>query len=253
MSKMKPLIAYIEEARETVGKLPFTRQQFRFFLKAVADYEDEDPVYVAIENAVTRQYGEKAWRGFLGWCEGSHYDSNPDDLYDILINLPKDRIARILGAGSYGAAVEMTNGKVCKLYHKNTPMEPQDRKFFAYCMKTKSNVFPVVYKFGENYVVMEKLKMNTPKCKLYDEYFRIGTKKVFGGKTIEDLAKQSIKKDKKVESTIAGLDAEAKEIFDWAVEALTRLKEAVGWDSFSDIRLPNIGERGDGSIIWFDI
>lgn len=251
---MKPLITYIEEAREIVGKLPFTKQQFRFFLKAVADYEDEDPVYLAVQNTITRQYGEKVWRGLLGWCEGSHYKSDPDELYDILINLPKDRLARILGAGSYGAAVEMTNGKVCKIFHKNTPMEPQDRKFYQYCLNNKSNVFPVVYKLGENYVVMEKLKMDTPKCKKWNKYIGMNGIKIPGvNMDMEELAKQCIAGDKKAQAAAKALPADIKEILDWCVDALTRLKKAVGWDSFSDLRLANIGERSDGSIIWFDI
>lgn len=36
-------------------------------------------------------------------------------------------------------------------------------------------------------------------------------------------------------------------------DALTHLEDVVGWDSFSDMRLANIGERNDGAIIWFDI
>lgn len=94
-----------------------------------------------IEDAVTKAYGEKVWRGFVGWCEGIQYGSEAEDMYRILQNMPKNRISRVLGADSYGAAID----------------------------------------------------------------------------------------------------------------ALTHLEDAVGWDSFSDMRLANIGERNDGAIIWFDI
>lgn len=252
MNIFKSLSDFLLEARETIDKLPITKQQFQDFIKAVDDFDDGSDAWKSVEEIVTKTCGEKVWRGFLSWCEGTQYGSNPDDMYMILQNLPKDRLQKVLGAGSYGAAVEMTNGMVCKLYHKNREMERVDRDFFEYCMKNKTNVFPVVYRLGVNYVVMEKLKMDTPKCKLYDKYLGFNSQKI-NGMTIEQIAKQVIKKDKKVDKVVAGLDKEQKEILDWAVDALTRLEDAVGFDSFSDLRLANIGERGDGSIIWFDI
>lgn len=189
----------------------------------------------------------------MGWCEGTQYGSNSDDMYMILQNMPKTRLQKVLGAGSYGAAVELANGMVCKIYHKNREMERTDRAFFEYCMKHKTNVFPTVHKLGTNYVVMEKLKMETPKCRLYDKYLGFNGLKIDGKMTIEQIAKQVIKKDKKIDVIVAELNSEEKEILDWAIDALTRLEEAVGFDSFSDMRLANIGERNDGAIIWFDI
>ena len=253
MNISKSLSDFLMEARETVGKLPFTLQQFRDFIKAVDDFDDESEAWKTIEAIVTNTYGEKVWRGFMGWCEGTQYGSNPDDMYMILQNLPKARLQKVLGAGSYGAAIELANGMVCKIFHKNREMERTDRAFFEYCMKHKTNVFPVVHKLGPNYVVMEKLQMDTPKCKLYDKYLGFNGLKVDGKMTLEQIAKQVIKKDKKIDKVVAGLDAEAKEILDWAIEALIHLEKAVGFDSFSDMRLANIGERGDGAIIWFDI
>lgn len=249
---MKPLITYIKEARETVGKLPFTLDQFRVFLTKLEDFDDGTPEWKTIEDAVTKAYGEKVWRGFVGWCEGTQYGSEAEDMYRILQNMPKNRISRVLGAGSYGAAIELSNGLVCKLFHKNRDMEPTDREFFEYCMTHETNVFPTVHKLGAKYVIMDKLKMNTPKCKLWDKYLGFNGVKVEGA-TIEQIAKLVIRKDKKVGEIVSKLDKEQKEILDWAIDALTHLENAVGWDSFSDMRLANIGERNDGAIIWFDI
>lgn len=249
---MKPLLTYIEEARETIGKLPFTLDQFRKFLAVLADFEDDSEDWKVIEDAVRSAYGENVWRGFMGWCEGTQYKTEAKDMYEILKNMPKDRIERVLGAGSYGAAVMLANGKVCKIFHKNRDMERTDRKFFEYCMTHKTNVFPTIHKLGKKFVVMDKLAMNTPKCKMYDSYLKVGGKK-FNGMDIEQIAKQVIKKNNDINKVVAGLDAEAKEVLDWSIEALTRLEEAVGFDSFSDMRLSNIGERKDGAIIWFDI
>lgn len=249
---MKSLLTYLEEARETVGKLPFTLDQFKKFLVALENFEDDTEAWQTVEKAVTNTYGEKVWRGFMGWCEGTQYKTEAEDMYRILQNMPKNRIERILGAGSYGAAVELSNGKVCKIFHKNRDMEKTDREFFEYCMTHKTNVFPTVHKLGKKFVIMDKLAMNTPKCKKYDQYLKVNGKK-FNGMDIEQIAKQVIEKDKKIDKVIAKLDDEAKEVLDWSVDALTHLKAAVGWDSFSDMRLANIGERKDGAIIWFDI
>lgn len=247
---MKSLFDFISEARETVGKLPFSLDDFKQFLAAVADYDDESAIYKQFEEIVTSTYGKKVWNGFKGWCEGSQYNSEASDLYDILCKLPKNRLERILGAGSFGAAVELSNGMVCKVYHKNTPMEKTERKFFEYCAKhgtEKGCPFPRVIRLGSNFVVMEKLKTDTAKCKMYDKYLGFNGEDV-DGKTVEQHAKDYIKN--KVQPN---LDGDAKECFEWAVSALTHLKKAVGWDAFSDMRLANIGERADGTIVWFDI
>jgi len=250
---MKPLAQYIEEARMKVGELPFTRDEFTEFLIAVEDYDEDADIYKEVQHRVESKYGHKAWRGFLGWCEGTQNNSDSDWMYDILSNMPADRISKVLGAGSYGAAVELSNGLVCKIFHKNTPMEPQDRKFFEYCMKHKTDCFPTIKKLGTNFVVMDKLKMETSKCKMYDEYLGFSAKKVINKLTVHDIAKMVIHHDKNAGDLVAQLNKDAKECLDWAVDALTHLKKAVGWDSFSDLRLPNIGERSDGAIIWFDI
>lgn len=250
---MKPLIDYILEARETIGKLPFTRQQFKDFVQAVDDFDDDSDIWKEIESMVTSTYGEKVWNGFKGWVEGTQYGSDVDAMYDILCNLPKNRLEKILGAGSYGAAIELSNGLVCKIFHKNTPMEKSDRKFFEYCMKNKTNVFPNVRKLGSNFVVMDKLKTNTPKCRLYDKYLGFSAIKVADGYTMNDLVMGVFKGDKKLIKIADKLQGEEKEILNWGVEALTHLKAAVGYTEFSDLRLVNLGERADGAIIWFDI
>lgn len=252
--QMKTLFESILEARELIGTLPFTRQQFKDFIAAVDDCDDDSEAWQAVERAVKDSYGQKTWNGFKGWCEGTQYGSDPDEMYDILCKMPKNRLDKILGAGSYGAAIELADGRVCKLFHKNTPMEKADRKFYEYCMKHDTSVFPKIYKLGGSFVIMEKLKMNTPKCKLWDKYLGFNAKPIPGTKyTLDEIAKQSIKGNTEPAAAVRELGEDVLEILGWAVDALTHLKEAVGWDSFSDMKLANIGERADGSIIWFDI
>jgi hypothetical protein len=259
---MKSLYDYINEARELLGALPFTREQFKEYLIAASDYDDESEIWQFMERTITDTYGEKAWSGFKGWCEGNAYGSDADELYNILTKLPKNRIARVLGAGSFGAAIEIGDNKVCKLFHKNTPMEPRDIKFYKYCEGRKSDVFPRVFKLGSNFVVMEKINMNTDKCKLYNSYLGMSPKVKFDGICMEKLLKgmrnPSIitKRDfQKYTKLVNAFTAEQKEIYNWGWAILDGLKEAIGSDdSLLDLRLANIGERvGSGEIIFFDI
>lgn len=267
---MKPLLTYIEEARETVGKLPFTQEEFDAFLVAASDYDDDSEAYQKIEHAVCDMYGEKVWLGFRGWCEGTRYNSDSKDMYNILCNMPKNRIEKILGAGSFGAAVELSNGMVCKIYHKNTPMEQHERIFFEHCMKHTSDVFPKVYKLGTNYVVMEKLNVATKKCELYSaiiDPWKAADRAILKDKmvaanipvkagplfTFIDWAKG----DKKVANLpdfIRTLDGDAREVADWAMRCVTELKEmGIVNKNVGDMKPANLGERKDGSIIWFDL
>ena len=267
---MKNLLAYIEEARETIGKLPFTLDDFEAFLVANDDADDESEAFQKVEQAVRDAYGEKVWRGFCGWCEGTHYQTDAKVMYDILSNMPKNRLEKILGAGSFGAAIELSNGAVCKIFHKNTPMEAHDRTFYEWCMKHSSNVFPKVYKLGKNYVVMEKLDVATEKCKVYSTI--IDPWKAADRAILKDkMATANIpvksgplfafidwaKGDKKVANLpdfVKTLDGSALEVANWAMQCVTELKEmGIVNKNIGDMKPANLGERKDGSIIWFDL
>lgn len=166
---MIPLFKYITEARERLNQLPFGLEQFSRFVTACSDYDEKDPDYLSIKKLVTKEYDERAWKGLIGWIEGTCWESEPKELYNILCWLPKDRISRVLGAGSNGSVIDMGD-KVCKLFHKNTPMTADDRKFYEYCLTHNCKQFPVVHKLGKHYVIMEKLQTNTTRCKEYDEW-----------------------------------------------------------------------------------
>ena len=241
----------ILEARARVQELPFTREEFKRYCPDGWDCEDE--FIKEIDDRIKAKFGEKAWRTFNGWVEGNWYGADLDVLYDILLNVPMSRLDKLLGAGSYGIVIDCGD-RVIKWFHKNTPLCGEDERFYNWCLEhPKSKVFPVVYKTGENYVVMEKLKTWTPKCKLYDKYLGFSADKIdVNGKPmkLEDIiydpsipgALDAVKKDRKV-----------YEIYKWGVTAIKYLKEATGFSEFSDLRLANIGERNNGEVVWFDI
>ena len=245
---MKPLYQFIIENR--VGSLPFTREEFKRYCPEGWDSENE--FIKEIDDRIKKQYGYNVWKTFNGWVEGSWYGSDLDVLYDILCNVPLKRLDKMLGAGSNGLVIDCGD-KVIKWFHKNTPPKGEDERFYNWCLEhPDSGVFPVVYKVGENYAVMEKLETRTTKCKKYDKYLGFNGKKIEIDGVNKPLDYWLYKNDPKIEE-ILKKDAEVWEIYCWGRKALKYLKEIAGFDKFSDLRLANIGERKNGDIVWFDI
>lgn len=269
---MKPLLTYIEEARETIGKLPFTLDEFELYLHAADECEEESDEYLKVQNAIIDNYGERVWLGFRGWCEGTMYKSDTKDLYEILKNIPKNRLSHILGAGSFGSAIEMSNGYVCKLFHKNTPMTDQDIRFYKWCLSHDSKFFPKVKKLGKNFVIMEKLDVGTKKCqnfaKIIDDW---NVNNPISKKYID--AKLPDAKNGPLFCTINVLKSPVKSIEENLVKAISEIEDKnyrwhAQWTydaccelrdmgiiggNIGDMKPANIGERKDGAIIWFDI
>lgn len=245
---MKPLHLYIIENR--VETLPFTREEFKRYCPD--SWDDDNEFVKEIDERVRKQYGYNAWKTFNGWVEGSQYGSDLDVLYDILCNVPLKRLDKMLGAGSNGIVIDCGD-RIIKWFHKNTPMTDEDDSFYEYCIEhPKSRVFPVVYKLGKNYVVMEKLQTGTPRCKLFDRYLGYNGTKVEVNGVKDSLDNWIYKNDPEVEKVLKK-DFKIWTIYEWGKEALRCLKEATGWDAFSDLRLANLGERKNGEIVWFDI
>lgn len=259
---MKDLYSFILEARTKIGEPPFTKEDFKEYIEhcyVKGDPWDKDTDF-AIARKTIEKYNEKVWLTLRGWIEGNWYQADMDEMYELISNMPMDRIDRCLGAGSNGAVIDMGD-RVCKIFHKNTPMKKDDRRFYEYCMKhPNTKVFPVVYKLGKTFVIMEKLETETQKCVVYDSWlgycpdnrvdFLVKGKKG----TIEDCVKYYGKYKKEIDKAIKKLPPIGQEIFDWAVDAMHHLNKVIpGIESFLDLRLANIGERKNGEIVWFDI
>ena len=245
---MISLYQYIVENR--VETLPFSREEFKRYCPN--SWDDSDEFVKEIDDRIKDKYGKNVWKTFNGWVEGSWYDSDLDVLYDILCNVPLKRLDKMLGAGSNGIIIDCGD-RIIKWFHKNTPLKGEDKKFYEWCLNhPRSKVFPVIYKIGENFVVMEKLKIGTPRCKFYDEYLGFDGKKIDINGDKHPLDYWIYKNDPKVEK-ILKKDFKVWEVYNWGKKALKYLEEATGFDKFSDLRLANIGERKNGEIVWFDI
>ena len=250
---MKTLSEYINENRLRVGTLPFTFEQFERFVKeCILDNEFDDTlIWDEMKDLIIKKYNEKTWEMFKGWCEsvyefhnGRNSKISLKQFYDELSLIPLDRVMRGLGAGSNGVVWEVSKDKVIKLFY-NDHIKQQDKIFLEYCLNHQTKVFPEIYKIGDNWVMMEKLKTFTPKLKKWFEY--IDDKK-FEGKTIYDWTIE-----KNVDESI--FDDFGKDVYKWCKMCQEEFKHInspyVTWPG--DLFLKNCGERNNGDIVFFDI
>ena len=248
---MKTLADYICE-RLYVGELPFTYEEFEVFInKCIIDFDDEGPEWVNMKTVVTNAYGVTGWNMFKGWCEsvlGYHHGRNSritlKQFYDELKRIPLDRISRGLGAGSNGVVWAINDKQIIKFFYGDH-IKDCDKPFIEWCSTHESKVFPKVYKYGENWCIMEKLACGTPKIKKWFEYLE---DKKFEGKTIYDWVSE-----KNCDESI--FDSFGKEVYRWCKTIQSEMKSmnsrSISWPG--DLFQKNCGERPNGDIVFFDI
>lgn len=252
MKDMKDIKDFLFE-RNYIGDLPFTFEDLCDFIRNI--WDDESESYIKMQQCITDNYGERAWSGFHGWIE-SKSNIDPMSLYIKLQKFPADRLPRILGSGSYGSVFTIGNDKIIKWF--NLPPEKNDIIFYKYCLNNKSKYFPKIYKYNDKYCIMEKLKDNTQKCKLYsktiNKYFKINGKNT----SIWDIVNQIMKGEKitkkdqiEIDKYIKNLSSDDKVIYEWFYNAMQEARDN-GFIAV-DMKSSNIGERSDGDIVWFDI
>ena len=246
---MKPLYIYIEEDRERIGELPFTREEWAEFCEAIFDggYDDSQ-MYTILQKRLMKKYGKtEGWKYFkllIGYVEGYYYGSTADKLYDDIQHIPLKRLESMLGAGSYGTALDLGNDRVLKWFHTNTLTERDHKltmRFFNWCLKNNHPYFPKVYKVTEKYVVMEKLSME-PKKKI--EKYNSFIKNVVSYRDVINFIKGTAEKPKFHHSY--------KECWDWHVSVC---KAMMSMDIAypSDLHTGNLGIRpSTGEVVYFD-
>lgn len=249
---MKQLKYYINENRVTVGKLPFTYEFFEKFMLDVQDEGnlDESVYYSQMEEKITSKYGYGVWRMFWGWSD-SYYELKNNgvtirEMYDGLSKININIIKRGVGGGSSGMVIKLNEKWVMKIFF-NHMMTEQDMIFAKYCYKKKSDIFPYISKIGKNWYVMEKLATNTKKTKLYSDTMD----KSFGKERFWKL----IYDHRSIEDMGIDMNKDELQIADWSFKVKNEMKKmhcpSIGWPG--DLRENNLGERVDGTIIFFDI
>lgn len=155
-------------------------------------------------------------------------------MLDRISKMPANKLENLLGVGEEGIVVEL-HDKVVKCFFGDKV--PSDKiNFYKACKTGKYDVLPKVIRIGKGYVIMEKLKMYTPKC---DEYQYIIDKvywDVYDGKyKLEDYTEQE------------------QEVILWMEEVRKMLSETTEFNGFGDLDEKNFGENQVGKIVYFDV
>lgn len=250
---MKSLYIYLSEARNVIGILPFSLDEFEEFItKAIIDNEyNNAKIWEVIEKKFKTKFSNKLWSIFINLCEQYLELQNVSiaEFYKGFENIPITRIENVLGTGNNGVALKIGHNKVLKLFYGDH-IKSCDEPFIKYCSRVNSSVFPKVYKIGKNWYTMELLKTHTSKCKLYMDTL---DKSNINGKSLFDILTDNQYDFDKI-NTIKFTDIQ-KEVFNWCCQIAREMKEInSSYISFpGDLVLNNIGERDNGEIIFFDI
>lgn len=247
---MKTLYKYILESRKRLNELSFDIDLFTHFMEdAIIDMNYDDSKYWGLmKDNIIKNYGNKVWRWFYGWCESYLEIQNRtsiEEFYNSIKNTPLDRINRVIGAGSNGIVLTF-NDRVIKIFYEDK-IKSIDEPFIKYCYNRDSKVFPKVYKIGKNWCVMERLKTHTDKCILYMDI--IDNCKIDGFDFISSIAKgKHIKSPSK-------LSEEQLEVYEWCISVKKEMENINSkYISYpGDLVLNNIGERDNGDIVFFDV
>ena len=243
---MKTLYDCLLETRETV-KMHIPFDLFDSFMRdAIIDMNyDDSEWWKPMRELVTDLYGAKVWRWFYGFCESYlqvKSEMSIEQFYDNIKRVPLDRFERVIGAGSEGIVLDVNDDKVIKISYSKT-FGKTEAKFYEYCSKHKSNVFPVIYKLGKNWCVMEKLEPHTKKC---NDYIKTIEDRTTGFRFISDICKGILPDT----STFSDIQ---KEVYDWCIAVKTEMEDNKISEYPGDLGINNIGERSNGDIVFFDI
>lgn len=245
---MKSLVEYILEERQTINKLPFSLDLFTKFINdaIVKEKYDESEYWNKIKDIVINSFGNNVWKWFYKWCEKyTEYKDNItiEEFYNSLCNIPTDRIKRVLGSGSNAIVIDQKD-RIMKIYY-GPKIKGTDEPFYRWCHENESKVFPKVYKIGKNWCTLEKLKINTPKCKLYMDI-------IDGNGPYNYIS--DINKGRKLKDTTK-LSKDQLEVYNWCWE-IKETMDKINSKYISypgDLVINNIGERDNGEIVFFDV
>lgn len=181
--------------------------------------------------------------------EMSHMGVEIDDvilrfIYEKMKDTSLNKINKIIGSGAEACVFDLGD-KIIKCYYNNKIPDHQKR-FFDVCKTGKYNIFPKVYRIGKGYVIMEKVTSKTP---LIQRLFTALFKEIKG----QDGTLYHLVQDKKYD--FESLNKIQKQAVLFMEEIRNALKAVTGYDEsdFGDFHRDNVGQREDGSLVYFDI
>ena len=182
------------------------------------------------------------------------FDYNRDKIFKKAVDyswekiqrIPKRYITKSLGAGGYGLAFNYPGGKIEKISYRG--FTNAEKTFYTYLKKhPKISIFPKIYTFEEDQVIMEKLILDTPKVQKYKDWIREYIEKTpRSNPRLPNLRKPRWEK----------MNAELGEDHEFTKFVHTveiEIEKIFGHRTIGDLTTSNIGERkGTGEIVFFD-
>lgn len=252
---MNKLIEYIFESQSLIYSGVTPELFKKFFNKWIhldspydmnnADAMDAYEELAAVLRPKTRNY-PKIIKAIYNYCNdfvnklyecgiNTVDDDTINKLYNVIVNMPLRNFDNLLGVGNEGIAIDLGD-KVLKIFYGDK-IKKDKLDFYKICKTEKYNVFPKVYRIGKGYVILEKLKMHTEKCRAY-QYFIDKWYNDFADDTIYD--------------TDITTDAD-REVIGWMRAVDNAIKENKLYADLGDLREDNFGERDNGEIVYFDL
>lgn len=162
--------------------------------------------------------------------------------YNKLQKLPKRYITNSISNGAYGIVFEYPGNRIEKISFLG--FTPNEYKFYNYIKRYPVPIFPKIYDLEKDQVIMEKLNTATPKISECGEYIK----------------KYIIKKDtsKGYRNRYPNWELMEKELgrshwfYKFIQDIEIGLNKIFGMKTIGDIRHENIGERNDGTLVFFD-
>ena len=254
---MKSLINYIYES--AIGNLGITYDDFIGYIN------NQDPY----ANGADRQYKDRIQAILKKRFGKNHYsilriidevidafildlnkmDVEPDEvlfrlLYDKICNTPTTKIDKYKGAGAEAVVFDLGN-KIIKCFYKGHI--PADKlAFYKFCELGKYEVFPKVLRIGKGYVVLEKLNVGTKKCQEITSTLWKDIKGKMFYYRIQDND-LDVKLTPKQKAIVSWMEQIRLALADLRNEDPSTLRD------FGDLHNQNLGEREDGTIVYFDI
>lgn len=263
---MKHITEFILESRELL-KDKFnliTLDEFIKYAHAIDNYDEDSDDYKKVKDIITTAYGEKIAKSLDAYTNKMFwkYKDNPEYLYNNLLNIPVDRLSKIIGAGSFSTAFDLNKSYVLKRAHDTDDgFNRYEMKFYEYLLKrNKCPYFPVVLKLNKHLVLTEKLNIDTPKCRKYVKLLMFtdfstttpsSTYPKFAKKSLDKMVISDYSTGKNTLNEMGITDPEIHEVYRWYMKIYTELA-GLNLTDYIDLGFGNVGERKDGTIVFFD-
>ena len=247
-----------ENPTNTINKLPLNPNDFFYFLfpgKLNENFYTYDKnEYKEKRNVLLSVFGDSGAEILhnIGMAFALKYESKKkfytepnscfkyiDDIYKEILKLPMEILTKSIGVGYTGVVFPYQDKKVVKLMF-NTLIE-NEIKFLSFQKKNRRVLFPEIYEYTKDFIVMEKLETKSRKLlKIREEI-----QKCIVQKTICEVSYREVNPkfmnclSFELEKLIQDIRKEFVDIFKIS--------------SIGDLKGSNIGERlSTGEIVYFD-